>query len=221
MANERCRRFCSEVKFPRNVRYYYEVRNNAVAVPNSNYDCRVVPKRAPFSHSIQRENDHGRRYTAAYGTNYHPFHIGHEHVGGMQNSTGYGCVPRIRRQKHYYTSQRLFEQSLDVYWPKYDFREDLVVLLTVGSGWMGHPPWVYRGTSWWNSLGPKTIASALHCKCVCIRHRGAYVQLPDWFTLLGYCLLLPVGIIAGALLWYNNDQLHQTALLVSLALLSI
>eukprot|EP00977_Amphora_coffeiformis_P030195 scaffold45383_cov214-Amphora_coffeaeformis.AAC.1 len=90
---------------------------------------------------------------------------------------------------------------------------------------MGHQPWVYRGTSWWNSSGPKTVASALKCPCVCIRHRGAYVHLPDWFALLSYncLLLLPLGIIGSALLWwYSHDQAHWMALLsIPLALLFI
>lgn len=108
-------------------------------------------------------------------------------------------------QRHYYTDRCLFEQSLDVYRPEHDCKEDILVLLTVGSGWMGHQPWVYRGTAWWNSSGPRTIASALHCPCVCIRHRGAYVQLPDWFALSVY-FLIPVAIICGILCCHDPVQ---------------
>ena len=143
--------------------------------------------------------------TAPSDTNYRPFHLSGRRVSA------------IRRRQHFYTSRQLFEQSIDVYRPEYDCKEDVMVLLTVGSGWMGHQPWVYRGTSWWNSSGPKTIASALNCPCVCIRHRGAYVQLPDWFALLGYCLL-SVGIVSG-IFWYNDQQ--SMALLVPLILLSV
>ena len=35
----------------------------------------------------------------------------------------------------------------------------------------------YLGTSWWNSSGPLAIARA-GCVCVCIRHRGAFLQPP-------------------------------------------
>lgn len=102
----------------------------------------------------------------------------------------------------------LFEQSLDIYRPNNDncCRNDLVVLLTVGSGWMGHCPWVYRPTAWWNAAGPRTVAAALSCPCVCIRHRGAYVALPDWCTMWQYAFL-PLVVAAaasGSVRWYNR-----------------
>ena len=163
-------------------------------------------------------------YIRSSHTNYNHSHIGDDLLTkDIRNSARWGRVSRIRRQQYYYTSHNLFEQSLDVYWPEHDCRVDLVILLTVGSGWMGHQPWVYLGTSWWNSSGPKTIASALNCPCVCIRHRGAYIHLPDWPTLLGYCLLLLFhgAILVSALLWHKYDhQTHKIALLLPFIVLS-
>jgi alpha/beta hydrolase fold len=61
-----------------------------------------------------------------------------------------------------------------------------VVLLVVGSGWMGHHWSIYRATSWWNSAGPKTIAQSgigrgHGTTCVCIRHSGAFFHVPRVF----------------------------------------
>ena len=115
------------------------------------------------------------------------------------------------RRRYYYAESHNFEQSLDVYLPNdsSSCRTDLIVLLTVGSGWMGHQPFIYRGCSWWNSSGPRTIASALQCPCVCIRHRGAYAQLPDWLTILQYCLF-PTGAVCSVLCM---NRLWEAALL--------
>ena len=76
-------------------------------------------------------------------------------------------------------SSKLFEQSLDVYKPIGYHSTDLpIVILVVGSGWVGHRAFVYAQTSWWNSSGPQTVAS-LGCTCVCIRHRGAFCCIPS------------------------------------------
>ena len=114
--------------------------------------------------------------------------------------------------RYHYTEQRLFEQSLDVYWPMTvreesedesdgggsgteDPNVNVIFLLTVGSAWMGHQWWIYRMCSWWNSSGPKTVSSALQAPTVCIRHRGAYFQLPDWNAIFCYGIL-PVTAIS-------------------------
>ena len=105
----------------------------------------------------------------------------------------------IESTRYFYSDkdQHLFEKSLDVYKPILDSNstakdnkeEELpVVILVVGSCWVGHRAFVYAGTSWWNSSGPKTVAS-LGTTCVCIRHRGAFCVLPDIAT-IGQCLAL-------------------------------
>lgn len=99
--------------------------------------------------------------------------------------------------RHYYTDHRRFEQSLDVYEPytpkatktnepKSEQEKKLsnnnvrpTVLLVTGSGWMGHVPWIYLGTTWWNSSGPATVAGKLGYRCISIRHSGAFFQIPD------------------------------------------
>ena len=130
-----------------------------------------------------------------------------------------------------------FEQSLDIYRPivndckdkdddhsdDSDYSDDsnscccgkndgLVVLLVVGSGWMGHQPYIYRPCAWWNAAGPRTTAAALQCPCVCIRHRGAYFQLPNWTTLLGYGAV-PLTSIATAVAWWCQDNGGTASLL--------
>ena len=97
---------------------------------------------------------------------------------------------------HYYAGNARFEQSLDVYTPAYPEAagcEPLpLVVLVIGSAWCGHRHFIYSGTSWWNSAGPKTVAS-LGAVCVCIRHRGAFPRPPT--SLLGALLvacLLPL-----------------------------
>jgi hypothetical protein len=98
---------------------------------------------------------------------------------------------------HYYGGSSRFEQSLDVYTPIYPAAagsEPLpLVVLVVGSAWLGHRHLIYGGTSWWNSAGPKTVAS-LGAVCVCIRHRGAFPRPPTSRieTLLLACLLVPL-----------------------------
>jgi len=76
-------------------------------------------------------------------------------------------------ERYYYTSNKRFEQSLDIYRPSIDNKtdddkkKDTVVALVVGSAWLGHRSFVYSPTSWWNSSGPKSI-SDLGYTCVCV-----------------------------------------------------
>lgn len=85
--------------------------------------------------------------------------------------------------RHFYTSDsNNYEQSLDIYRPletRKEGHEELpLVVLVVGSAWIGHRALAYRPTSWWNSSGPASIATE-GCVCVCVRHRGAFVQPPS------------------------------------------
>ncbi|KAL7506644.1 hypothetical protein ACHAXN_005543 [Cyclotella atomus] len=86
---------------------------------------------------------------------------------------------------HYYTSNEQFEQSLDIYHPTYSSATNKkpIVVLVVGSAWLGHRSFVYNQTSWWNSSGPKAVAR-LGYTCVCIRHRGSFPGVYSALTLL-------------------------------------
>ena len=114
-------------------------------------------------------------------------------------------MPDVTRARTvYYASTNRFEQSLDVYVPTKASQADLpLVVLVVGSAWLGHRAFIYRGTSWWNSSGPMTVSS-VGAVCVCIRHRGAFPRPPPWyFLVLGVCILAAVGqwrlLVAGSL----------------------
>ena len=112
----------------------------------------------------------------------------------------------LQRRTHYYANTRLFEQSLDVYTPTghADVAELPLVVLVVGSAWLGHQPAIYLGTSWWNSSGPATVAT-LGSVCVCVRHRGAFPRPPPvmWIALLAAAMWLVwwVPVVLGAL-WH-------------------
>ena len=96
---------------------------------------------------------------------------------------------QIQSRRFYYTEHQKFEQSLDVWEPKdhdgngNDDADNVknkksprnmpVVVLVVGSGWLGHRNFIYAPTSWWNSSGAKNFAR-LGYTCVCVRHRGAF-----------------------------------------------
>ena len=121
--------------------------------------------------------------------------------------------------RYYYTDAKRFEQSVDVYQPILSSNNNnqtdaepsgVIVVLTVGSAWMGHCWWIYRACAWWNSSGPRTIATALQAPTVCVRHRGAFFQLgtgggdddddDDDSSVMGfYChrLLLPAAAVAA------------------------
>lgn len=125
--------------------------------------------------------------------------------------------------RYYYTDQHLFEQSVDIYRPinhqdnddkkkadnNNNENNNVIVLLTVGSGWMGHQPFIYRPCAWWNSSGPRTIASALGCPCVCIRHRGAYFHLPSSWTSSSWSSWMMFSVLplmCAILAWYEMDE---------------
>lgn len=94
-------------------------------------------------------------------------------------------------ERHYYTSRHQFEESLDVYRPARAHPHLPVVLLVVGSGWMGHWAWIYRMTSWWNSSGPLTIART-GAICVAIRHPGAYFRIYPMYYIYALGCSIPV-----------------------------
>jgi len=87
---------------------------------------------------------------------------------------------KTESRRYYYTSQKSFEQSLDVYKPvdesNISSSELPLVVLVVGSAWLGHRSIIYTGTSWWNSSGPKAFAQQ-GCVTVCIRHRGSFPRI--------------------------------------------
>ena len=99
-----------------------------------------------------------------------------------------------------------FEQSLDVYAPTIEIPSDApIVVLVVGSGWLGHRAFVSRPFSFQNSAGPLTIAS-LGCVCVCVRHRGAFIQPPP-------LLLAASGLLMQWLMLSSLSMLMLTLLL--------
>ena len=112
-----------------------------------------------------------------------------------------------RVTRHYYGSSSRFEQSLDVYLPTPSPpAADLpLVVLVVGSAWLGHSALIYRGTSWWNSSGPAAVARA-GCVCVCVRHRGSFIGSPP----LSVWLVLFVIALSG--LWSSWTLLSSAAL---------
>ena len=99
--------------------------------------------------------------------------------------------------RHYYSTSKEFEKSLDIYKPilyqnsndddhhhipnEPQHEESLsslpLVVLVVGSSWVGHHPIIYRGTSWWNSSCGQTVAELGNCVCVIIRHRSSFPRL--------------------------------------------
>ena len=102
-------------------------------------------------------------------------------------------APSVTCARHFYGARRIFEQSLDVYTPADAPSAAPLVVLVVGSAWLGHRAAIYRATSWWNSSGPAAVART-GCVCVCIRHRGAFPRPPPLWL---FCLLA-----ALALLWF-------------------
>jgi len=79
--------------------------------------------------------------------------------------------------RYYYTKQRRFEQSFDVYKPLQRNAEQpkIPVVLVMGSGWLGHKAYFYSATNWWNSSAPKQICGKLGHPCVSIRHSGGFL----------------------------------------------
>lgn len=80
------------------------------------------------------------------------------------------------KTSHFYTDNHLFEQSLDVYTPTSSPDDKPMLVLVVGSGWAGHYKLLSAASNWWNSAGPKMVASSLGCQCICVRHRGGFPQ---------------------------------------------
>lgn len=101
--------------------------------------------------------------------------------------------------RYFYSQHTLFETSLDVYTPTKQ-QPTCMVVLVVGSAWMGHVPWIYRGTAWWNSALPRAVAQT-SAVCVCIRHRGAFFHLPSmhslWRMIIAVCVALIVCSIGN------------------------
>lgn len=122
----------------------------------------------------------------------------------------------VSKRYYYANESSLFEQSLDVYKPslpavqKHDSTQTsvapaqrpMVVVLVVGSGWLGHRSFLYSVFAWWNSSGPKTFAR-LGYTCVCIRHRGSFP------------VLFPLGLIWG---YPRMTTCGASGLLVALAI---
>ena len=110
--------------------------------------------------------------------------------------------------RFYYGERRGYESSLDVYTPSEPLPGGAappLVVLVVGSAWLGHRACIYLPTSWWNSAGPQTIAS-LGAVCVAIRHRGAFVQAPpvEAAALLAavlFALAGPAYALGSFLIW--------------------
>ena len=110
-------------------------------------------------------------------------------------------------EKYYYTSNNIFEQSIDVYRPTATAIENksgttnAVVALVVGSAWLGHRSFVYSPTSWWNSSGPKSISELGHV-CICIRHRGSFMKALSILTLV-FVVAMSLLIMAFINTWIN------------------
>jgi hypothetical protein len=117
--------------------------------------------------------------------------------------------------RHYYNDSMRVEQSLDVYQPissnnsNEDEDDDRpVIVLVMGSGWMGHAWWIYMGTNWWNASGPQQICGTLGYTCISVRHGGAFVSQP---FLVVFC-----SVVAAMLLQSMDNSVM--ALVVSLLL---
>lgn len=115
----------------------------------------------------------------------------------------------VQRLRHYYTDDRRFEQSLDIWLPTDDSSARPLLVLVVGSAWMGHQPMIYAVCDWWNSSGPRRLAEAGY-PTIAIRHRGAFFRRPTWLpwaaaglVLAAYlhgCLKMMWQVLAGSLL---------------------
>ena len=79
--------------------------------------------------------------------------------------------------RFFYASNGAFEQSLDVYLPGSSTHSAPLVILVVGSAWLGHLPIIYKPTSWFNAQAPRAIARS-GAICLCVRHRGAFPKSP-------------------------------------------
>ena len=115
-----------------------------------------------------------------------------------------------------------FEQSFDVYTPTTTTLSSSspIVVLVMGSGWLGHAPWIYYVTNWWNSGGPKQICHKLGYTCISVRHSGGFIHvLPACSTLV---VLLAIVWIKLAVLFQiinakktnvnGDDEANKTSL---------
>ena len=105
-------------------------------------------------------------------------------VRSVENGLRYGAVPVLVQYMAvksfaYVDGSDLYEQSLDVYYPDTPSAsvDPPLVILVVGSGWLGHHAFVYRPFGLQNSAGPRMIAD-MGCVCLCVRHRGAFIRPP-------------------------------------------
>jgi len=48
------------------------------------------------------------------------------------------------------------------------------IIFSMGSGWLGHKPYIYAVTNWWNSSAPKQICGRPGHPCLSIQHSGGY-----------------------------------------------
>ena len=116
------------------------------------------------------------------------------------------------KSRHFYTPFNRHEQSLDIYQPTTTTRrkilnkddddndendDALVLVLVMGSGWMGHAKWVYMMTNWWNSQCPDSICSQLGITCITIRHSGGFFNpiILTIFTIVMLCLIRPTWYV--------------------------
>ena len=128
--------------------------------------------------------------------------------------------------RYYYTSQQRFEQSIDVYKPlhinsggaiKNECPSKIPVVLVMGSGWLGHKPYVYVMTNWWNSSAPKQICGRLGHTCISIRHSGGYMlggkdrRLPVFLKWLLWKPFLLVGAAAVGISAFLAGAMHRPA----------
>lgn len=89
---------------------------------------------------------------------------------------------------HYYTESSRYEQSFDIYHPRIIMSSDKdepnhqqqqdntkpIIVLVMGSGWIGHARWIYFMTGLWNAQLPKAICKRLGYTCITIRHSGGF-----------------------------------------------
>ena len=116
--------------------------------------------------------------------------------------------------------RRHFEQSLDVYLPTTLSKGMPLVILVVGSAWAGHRAFLYRGCSFFNSIGPASIAQTVGATCICIRHSGG-------FPIISIPICCSIGIVLVALfkagmpeedLWSLSTQIFAVVAFLHLLL---
>lgn len=99
----------------------------------------------------------------------------------------------VQQLQYKQDGSRKFEQSLDVYKPRHGRKDggaEIVVVLVLGSGWLGHCPLLYHVFNWWNAGGPQTICSKLGYTCISVRHSGGFFRLPRFLDLALAAILI-------------------------------